>query len=124
MDRKRITIDDGDLHIIIEGPSTKFTGQDLTTASIIAMISGADTHHWEKLRVEQGVADEVTPADQLYAAVLSAVTRHYAVDAMLNEDREVHSVLFDLIGDLVNKGRLRNCIRVGRSSEEDRPDDA
>lgn len=111
------------LKITIEGASSPFDARDLWTQATVALISEADTHWWEKLELERDISDPVTPADRFYAAVLSAVARHYAVDAMLPEDSEVHSVLFDLIAELTKKGRLRNLIRSGESSEQDRPDD-
>lgn len=118
----RITHSGNGMLIIIEGPSSKFAAQDLTTAAIVALIQEADTHGWEKLEVEDGVNDPVTPADRFYNAVLSAVARHYAVDAMWPEDMAVHTALFEIISDLTNKGRLRNTIRAGTSSEGDRTD--
>lgn len=122
-DNARIILNGNGIHITIEGVSGKFAAQDLNTAAIVLLIQEADTLWWEKLETEDGVQDSTTPADRFYNAVLSAVARHYAVDAMLSDDTAVHTVLFELIGDLTNKGRLRNVIRAGASSEKDRPDD-
>lgn len=119
----KITMEHGPMRITIEGPPTAFDARDLIVPAIVALIQETDTHWWEKREGERGVFDEVTPADRFYSAVLTAVARHYAVDAMLPEDMETHAVLFQLMGDLTNKGRLRNVIRAGSASEADRPDD-
>src|SRR5689334_16011038 len=95
-----------DMKIEISGLSSKFDGRDLHTAAVIGLIEMAPTEFWEKDLIEQGVDFEITPAEQFYASILSAIARHYAVDAMLLHDMEVYTVLMQLIGELANKGRL------------------
>lgn len=123
MNTKRITMNDGSLHVTIEGPSTNFDARDLIIPAIVALIQETDTSWWEKREAEQGIIDSVRPADRFYSSVLSAVARHYAVDAMLPEDMETHAVLFQLIGEITNQGRLRNVIRAGTAGEADRADE-
>jgi len=118
--RATISTHINDIDIEISGPSAQWEGRDLQTAAILGLIEMSHTHSWEKDVLEQhGDYGNVSPGDQFYAALLSGIARHYAVDAALETDMPVASVLFRLIGELVEKERLNTIIRQGQSGEED-----
>lgn len=76
----------------------------------IALIEEADTHGWEKEDLERHGNSEA--ADQFYAAILYAVARHYAVDALdAQSSPRVYEVLVDLLAQIVNNGRLDQVMR-------------
>jgi hypothetical protein len=117
--RAEIQIRINDININVSGLSSQWNGKDLHTAAILGLIDTAHTDFWEKDVLQQGYDSNVTPADQFYASILSAIARHYAVNALLPNDMQVSSVLFNLIGSLVEKKRLSTIIRQGNWSEED-----
>jgi hypothetical protein len=108
MSQTRWSIENGQIKVTIEGPSSQARGKDLLTAAILAMINAADVEHWEKERLELGVTDDVTPADQFYSSVLTAVARHYLATTPVPVDAgPANEVLAQLMRSLVEKGRLR-----------------
>jgi hypothetical protein len=60
MSQTRWSIENGEIKVTIEGPSSQARGKDLLTAAILAMIDAADVEHWEKERLELGVTDDIT----------------------------------------------------------------
>lgn len=98
----------GDLDIVITGDANQPHGQDLITMAIVALISEADTSGWEKAQYEK--YGESQAQNQFYAAVLSAIARHYAMD-WLQEERSTANVLEELIRGLREDGRLQQMIR-------------
>lgn len=122
MSTRTITIDHGDTHITITGPSAQFFGGDLYTQAIVALIHEADTSGWDKHQTERG-APMGAAADQFYAAILGAVARHANVSfaGMVPEGTTVAELLRQMMRDLVTKGRLTTILTSG--GERD-PDDA
>jgi hypothetical protein len=116
---KSFDIHNGDLHIVISGPSAQFFGSDLYTQAIIELIQEADTNGWEKHQMERG-ASFGDAENQFYAAVLGAVVRHAAVSGLWPEGLTVADLLRELINNLVATGRLTTTIHAGgeRDPEE------
>lgn len=53
---KSFELRDGDLHIVVTGPSAQFFASDLYTQAVVALIQDADTNGWEKHQLDQGGA--------------------------------------------------------------------
>lgn len=104
-----IHVDANGLEIVIKGEANQPHAQDLVTMAIVALISEADTHGWEKADIEQH--GETEAANQFYAAILSAIARHYAVDSILTEERPTADILEELIVRLREEGRMRQMIQ-------------
>lgn len=128
---RKIINNDG-IEIIIEGDSEHFFGQDLHTKAVVTLIEEADTHGWEKHNLEHGMNGDAL--GEFCAAVLSAVTRLYALEASLPEDehieivplgkvnvpqrKPVHEVLLQVITYLREGDYLNEEISGGFKAEE------
>jgi len=111
----KITIEQNDLTIIVEGESELQFGQDLYTNAVVALIENADIHTWEK-------HIDFDALGQFTAAVLVAITGVYAAEARLPYDKvigdvslpqakSVAEVLPEIIRHLQMNGHLNEVIR-------------
>lgn len=117
---RTVTIHEGDVTIMITGPSSNFFARDLHTSAVTMLIAGADISGWERQQAERGEGStEVTPGDQFRAAVLAAVARLYATEADLPDELRVADLLRDMISDLEAKGRLTTLIGGEEGGERD-----
>ena len=113
-----ISIQAGDLHITIAGPSGQWDARDLYTMAVVALIQDADTSFWQKLGNFD--ADE-----SFYAAVFAAVARQYAdgdVGAFAFGQR-VSDVVTTLLKQLTDNGKLQQVLRRGDGTGLDDTDE-
>lgn len=102
------------LSITVEGASDDSTREEAHIAAIVYLIENADTDFWMK--------NDIDSSERFYAAVLSAVATHYAVDDLeAPREKPVYALLDELIGYLRANGRLGEIIRtdtIGEDSDE------
>lgn len=116
--RQFIEVNDEDLEITIKGEAKEFFGRDLLTRGIATLITGADTHGWEKEHLE-GKGDK-SPTEQFYAAVLTAVAERYRDDMteFTDEEYTVDQALSLLIDQLRSTGYLQNSASGAKDSKD------
>lgn len=113
-----IAIKDDGIEITIKGEAKEFFGRDLYTRGIATLITGADTHGWEKRHLEGG--GEKSPVEEFYAAVLTAVAERYCNDMaeFTDEEYTVDQALSLLIDQLRTSGYLQNSASGVEGNED------
>lgn len=86
-------------------------GYDLLARAIVHLVEMFDTHSVEKEVGHGG-------AQQYYAAVLSAVARHYMMEDFGEREILVRDALTELITGLVKSGMLQEIISSGLDDYE------
>lgn len=76
---------------------------DVVTKAIVHLIEEMDTHLWDKDAKE-------LQADEFYAAILTAVARHYAVDDPMERQQPAYQWLDELIKNLRENKHLHQVI--------------
>jgi hypothetical protein len=133
----KITIHHNDIEITIEGPSNHFFGQDLYTEAVVSLIEEADIHGWEKHNLEQGGREDTFA--EFCAAILTALTRVYADEAILPSDeqaelpplgrvflpgkKQVHEILLEMVEHLRDQGYLNREVTSSGGLRAEEPDD-
>lgn len=115
--RQIIEVNHEDLEITIKGEAKEFFGRGLLTRGIATLITGADTHGWEKEHLEAG--GDKSPIDEFYAAVLTAVAERYRDDMaeFTDEKYTVEQVLLLLIDQLRTSGYLQKSASGAKDRE-------
>lgn len=133
----KIKIHHNNIEITIKGPSNHFFGQDLYTEAVVSLIEEADIHGWEKHNVEQGGREDTLA--EFCAAVLTAVTRVYADEAILPSDEQaelpafgrvflpgkkpLHEILLEMVEHLRDQGYLKDEITGSGGLRAQEPED-
>jgi hypothetical protein len=119
-----IRINQKDIEITIKGQSNHFFGQDLYTKAVVARIEDADIHGWEKHNLEQDGSEDALA--EFCAAILSALSRVYADEAILPYDepaelppfgriflpgnKPLHDIVLEMVKHLRDQGYLKDEI--------------
>ena len=122
-----IRINHNDIEITIKGQSNHFFCQDLYTTAVVCLIEEADIHGWEKHNLEQSGSENTLAG--FCAAILSALTRVYADEAMLPYDEQaelpplgrislpgnkpLHEIVSEMVKHLRDQGYLKTEITSG-----------